>query len=92
MSESAATFLAAESQWGPFHSGQLPERSLKPCGDWPLLPGSQGEDKRKWPHTAPGGRFRLDIKKNFFTEKLLSYWHRLAMEMFESPCLAVFKK
>jgi len=35
------------------------------------------------------GRFRLDIRKNFFTERVLK---RLRSEVMESPCLEVFKK
>jgi len=37
------------------------------------------------------GRFRLDIRKKFFPQRVLTHWNRLPMEAVDAPSLETFK-
>ncbi|KFQ83985.1 hypothetical protein N337_11493, partial [Phoenicopterus ruber ruber] len=42
-------------------------------------------------HKLEHGRFRLNMRKNFFTVRVPEPWHRLPREGVESPSPEIFK-
>jgi len=38
------------------------------------------------------GKFRWDIRKRFFTERVIGHWNRLLRELVTAPSLSEFKE
>jgi len=42
-------------------------------------------------HKLKHRKFQLNMRKNFFTLRLIEHWNRLRREVVESPSLEIFK-
>lgn len=58
---------------------------------WGLVSSPRYQVKRKWSKVHIG-RFRLDIKKNFFMGRVVKYWNRLPREVMKLPSQEVLKR
>lgn len=55
---------------------------------WSLLYGNGGQDVWEW-CKAVSGRFRLQIRTNVFTVKVVKHWKSLSAEVVDVICLSL---
>jgi len=71
-------------------SRPVPERAYKKAGKGLFTRACSGRTRGNG-FRLKEGSFRLDIRKKFFTRRVVKPWHRLPREAVGAPCLAVFK-
>jgi len=74
----------------PYRGLPVLKRACKKAGEGPFA-GAYSDRTRGDGFKLKEGRFRLDIRKKFFTLRVVRPWHGLPREAVAAPSLAVFK-
>ena len=67
---------------------------VQPEGRWHLQAAVRRSQATEWFSVSKvcQGRFRVDIGKHFFTERMVKHWNRLPKEVVDVPSPSVFKR
>jgi len=74
----------------PYSHAELRSGAAQSCRAARVLLGRGGGDKED-PSVWIQGTFRLDIRKNFFTERVVRHWDRMPRAVGQSPSLEGLK-
>jgi len=74
----------------PYRSLPVSEGAYKKAGEG-LFTRACRDSTRVNGFELKEGRFRLGVRKKFFTMRLVRHWHRLPREAVAAPSLVVFK-
>jgi len=74
----------------PYCSLPIPEGSYKKAGEG-VFTRASSDRKRDYGFKLKEGRFRLHIRKKFFTARVVRHWNRLPRAVVDAPCLGVLK-
>ena len=69
---------------------QYLKRSYKQEGEW-LFTRVDGDRTRGNDFKLTQGRFRFDIRRKFFTQRVMMHWNGLPKEVVDAPLLEAFK-
>ena len=84
-------FFLEKAPGRPYSSLQWLERRLYWGGSWLLLPGISYSTRENG-FKLQQGRLRLDIRKHFFSVRMIMQWNSLPREVVELPSMEVLQK
>ena len=77
--------------WGDLIAAfQYLQGAYKQEGKWVFMRVDSNRTRRNG-FKLRQGRFRLDIRRMFFTQRMVTHWNRLPKEVVDAPSLKAFK-